>query len=110
MAIMKRKSIDYYDCRIEKLKATIKGLMAEKRVVILRNCEKELAAKGKDKRGRVHFGGYWKPLKKMRAIIKKIPYWIYILVRFFAALLTCLSLLGWLESFKVFFSKLFTHK
>jgi hypothetical protein len=107
---MKRKSIDYYDCRIEKLKATIKRLMAEKRVVILRSREKELAAKGRDKRGQVHFRGHWKLLKKMMAIIKKMPYRIYIPVRFLAALLTCLSLLGLLEPIKVFFSKLFAHK
>ena len=41
---MKRKPIDYYNCRIEKLKATIKRLQAEKRIAILRQREKELSA------------------------------------------------------------------
>lgn len=40
---MKRKPIDYYNCRIEKLKATIKRLQAEKRIAILRQREKEIA-------------------------------------------------------------------
>jgi len=34
---------EYYDVRIAKLKATIKRLLAEKRVVILRKREKELS-------------------------------------------------------------------
>ena len=43
---MKRKSINYYNCRIEKLKATIKRLQAEKRLEILRQREKKIAMKG----------------------------------------------------------------
>ena len=35
---------EYYDVRIAKLKATIKRLLAEKRVVVLRNREKKLSA------------------------------------------------------------------
>ncbi|MHC4310000.1 MAG: hypothetical protein ACYSSN_08660 [Planctomycetota bacterium] len=37
---MKRKPIDYYDRRIEKLKATIRRLQAEKRVAILLQLER----------------------------------------------------------------------
>jgi hypothetical protein len=47
---MKRKPIDYYDCRIEKLKATIKRLIAEKRLAIL--YERENSIKMADKGGR----------------------------------------------------------
>ena len=46
-----QKTIDFYDKRIAKLKATIKRLLAEKRVIILRNREKKLSALT-DKRGR----------------------------------------------------------
>jgi hypothetical protein len=42
------------------------------------------------------------PDKKL-GIFKRIPYWIYILTIFFAALLTCLYyILGWLEPIKAF--------
>ena len=42
-----RKSIEYYDRRIEKLKATIKRLMAEKRLVILYEREKAIKTDNK---------------------------------------------------------------
>ena len=41
---MKIKPIDYYNYRIEKLKATIKRLQAEKRIAILRKRETEISA------------------------------------------------------------------
>jgi hypothetical protein len=37
---------DYYDVRIARLKATIRRLLAEKRLVILREREKQLAGMG----------------------------------------------------------------
>ena len=52
----------------------------------------------------------WKLYKKTKAFFMRIPYWIYILTLFFAALLTCLYHLGWLESIKMFVYRLFTHK
>ncbi len=48
LAIMRIRSVEYYDCRIEKLKATIKRLQAEKRIAILRQRERELASKGSE--------------------------------------------------------------
>jgi hypothetical protein len=41
---------------------------------------------------------------------KRIPYWIYILTLFFAALLTCLFYLGCLEPIKAFISKILLNK
>jgi hypothetical protein len=40
--------------------------------------------------------------EKKKCILRKIPYWIYILTLFFAALLTCLYYLGWLGPIKGF--------
>jgi hypothetical protein len=48
--------------------------------------------------------------EKNKGIFKRIPYWIYILTLFFAALLTCLYYLGWLEPIKAFISKILLHK
>lgn len=42
-----RKSIEYYDRRIEQLKATIKRLMAEKRLAILYEREKAIKTDNK---------------------------------------------------------------
>jgi hypothetical protein len=42
---MRRRPVDYYDSRIEKLKAAVKRLQAEKRIAILRQRENELATK-----------------------------------------------------------------
>jgi hypothetical protein len=42
---------EYYDVRIARLRATIKRLFAEKRVVILRKREKELSALPNDQGG-----------------------------------------------------------
>jgi hypothetical protein len=41
-----RKSIEYYDIKIAKLKATIKRLIAEKRLAILYQREKHIGSKG----------------------------------------------------------------
>jgi len=38
--------------------------------------------------------------------VKRIPRWIYVLVLFLAALLTCLYYLGWLEPIKTFVYKI----
>lgn len=46
------------------------------------------------------------PEQKKKGIIKKIPYWIYILTAFLATLLTSLHYLGWLEPIKAFIRKL----
>jgi len=48
--------------------------------------------------------------EKNKGIFKRIPYWIYILTLFFAALLTCLYYLGWLEPIKSFIYKVLLHK
>jgi len=48
--------------------------------------------------------------EKNKGILKKIPYWIYILTLFFAALLTCLYYLGWLEPIKAFIYRIVIHK
>ena len=50
------------------------------------------------------------PNEKNKGILKRILYWIYIFTLFFAALLTCLHLLGWLEPIKAFISKIMLHK
>ena len=50
---------------------------------------------------------------KRRAIgvcLKRIPRWIYVLVIFLAALLTCLYYLGWLDPVKVFIYRLAVPK
>jgi hypothetical protein len=53
---------------------------------------------------------YEKTGEKEKGILRRIPYWIYILVCFLAALLTCLYYLGWLEPFKEFIVKMIWPK
>ena len=48
--------------------------------------------------------------EKNKGILKKILYWIYIFTLFFAALLTCLFYLGWLEPIKTFISRILLNK
>jgi hypothetical protein len=48
--------------------------------------------------------------EKKICILKRIPYWIYILALFFAALLTCLFYLGWLEPIKAFIYRIVLHR
>ncbi|MFZ0033370.1 MAG: hypothetical protein WAK60_00085 [Sedimentisphaerales bacterium] len=48
--------------------------------------------------------------KKNKGIFKRISYWIYIPILFFAALLTCLFYLGWLEPIKAFIRNILRHK
>ena len=50
------------------------------------------------------------PNEKNKEIFKRILYWIYNLILFLAALLTCLHLLGWLELIKAFIYKILLHK
>ncbi|MFB0552225.1 MAG: hypothetical protein ACETWQ_02820 [Phycisphaerae bacterium] len=52
----------------------------------------------------------WKLCEKTKDVFRRIPYWIYILTLFFAALLTCLYYLGGLEPIKLFIYGLFTNK
>jgi hypothetical protein len=48
--------------------------------------------------------------EERKEILRRIPYWIYIFILFFAALLTCLYYLGWLEPIKAFIAKMIWPK
>lgn len=48
--------------------------------------------------------------EKGKALVRRIPNWIYIVTLFLAALLTCLYYMGWLEPFKSYISTIMLRK